>query len=194
MSTRSLMTSRRRWPRWHFPLWGMGLMLAKSNSWLIDLRLLVRSFPSWTCKLLMPMLQTPSPILLSSRRRILLKTLPSWGGRGRSETFPPPPAPAAATDSIEGGAPSEGKPEGKKEKAPADPSEGPSNDLPASAVVLEGTPPSSSGLKDPKDTVIIFHRDILSLYAMDEKNVDMGPLRINLRAALRPFVCLWKPV
>ncbi|KAL0415442.1 UNVERIFIED_CONTAM: hypothetical protein Slati_3376100 [Sesamum latifolium] len=103
------------------------------------------------CKLLMIMLQTPSPVLLPPRGKILLKTQPPWRGRSRSET--PPPPPAAATDSIKGGVPGEGKPEGKKENAPTIPPEDPSNDPPAPAAVPEGTPPSSSGPKDPEDPV-----------------------------------------
>ncbi|KAL0427120.1 UNVERIFIED_CONTAM: hypothetical protein Slati_2886800 [Sesamum latifolium] len=95
----------------------------------------------------MTMLQTPLPVLLPSRRKILLKTQPPWRGRSGSETSP---SPAAATDSTEGGVPGEGKPEGK-DNAPTDPPEGPSNDPPAPAAVPEGTPPSSSGPKDPED-------------------------------------------
>ncbi|KAL0288941.1 UNVERIFIED_CONTAM: hypothetical protein Sradi_7084900 [Sesamum radiatum] len=35
------------------------------------------------------MFQIPSPVLLHPRRKILLKTQPSWRGRSGSETFPP---------------------------------------------------------------------------------------------------------
>ncbi|KAL0444733.1 UNVERIFIED_CONTAM: hypothetical protein Slati_2196000 [Sesamum latifolium] len=41
----------------------------------------------------MTLLQTPSPVLLPLRRKILLKTQPPWRGRGGSETFPPSPPP-----------------------------------------------------------------------------------------------------
>ncbi|KAL0386115.1 UNVERIFIED_CONTAM: hypothetical protein Sradi_3005800 [Sesamum radiatum] len=82
----------------------------------------MRSFSSWTCKLPMLMFQTLSPDPLLPRRKILLRTQPSWRGGGRGETSPP----SAAIDSSEGGVSGEGKTEEKNEDAPADLPEGPS--------------------------------------------------------------------
>ncbi|KAL0453647.1 UNVERIFIED_CONTAM: hypothetical protein Slati_1342800 [Sesamum latifolium] len=94
------------------------------------------------------MLRTPSPVLLPPRRKILLNTQPPCRGRSGSEMSPPH---AAATDFPEGVFQARGSQKERRRMLPLTPPEGPSNDPPASATVPEGTPPSSSGPKDPKD-------------------------------------------
>ncbi|KAL0367313.1 UNVERIFIED_CONTAM: hypothetical protein Sradi_3621400 [Sesamum radiatum] len=107
-------------------------------------------------RLHMTTLQTPSQVLLSLRRRILLKILveddlDSLLGEVEAEVRSP--SPVAATDSVEEDALSEGKPEGKKENTPSAHQKGPSYDPSLPAAVREGTPLSSSGPKDKEDPV-----------------------------------------
>ncbi|KAL0445420.1 UNVERIFIED_CONTAM: hypothetical protein Slati_2264700 [Sesamum latifolium] len=92
------------------------------------------------------MLQTPSPDLLLLRRRSSSGL--SLLGEVEAEVKRHPPA--AAIDS------SEGKTEEKKEDAPTDLPEGPSNDPPAPAAMSESAPPppTSSGPQDPKTPLV----------------------------------------
>ncbi|KAL0462868.1 UNVERIFIED_CONTAM: hypothetical protein Slati_0174400 [Sesamum latifolium] len=94
------------------------------------------------------MLQIPSPDPLLSRRKILLRT------QVEAEVKRHPPA--AAIDSSKGGVSGEGKTEEKKEDAPADLPEGPSDDPPAPAAMSESVPPpsTSSGPKSPKTSLV----------------------------------------
>ncbi|KAL0355720.1 UNVERIFIED_CONTAM: hypothetical protein Sradi_4018900 [Sesamum radiatum] len=71
-------------------------------------------------------------------------------GEVEAEVRRTPLPPQQQLISQRGGVPGEGKQEAKKDNAPTDPPESPSNDPPASAAVPEGTP-SSSGPKDPED-------------------------------------------
>ncbi|KAL0319859.1 UNVERIFIED_CONTAM: hypothetical protein Sradi_5247400 [Sesamum radiatum] len=88
------------------------------------------------------MFQTPSPILLSPRRKILLKT------QVEAEVRRPPPQQQLIPQ--RGGVPSEGMSEGKKENTPTDPPEGPSHDPPAPAAVPKGTPPLPQEPRRPR--------------------------------------------
>ncbi|KAL0403906.1 UNVERIFIED_CONTAM: hypothetical protein Sradi_2031400 [Sesamum radiatum] len=102
-------------------------------------------------------LQTLSPNLLLSRRKILLRTqddLDSLLGEVEAEVRRHPPA--VAIDSSEGGVSGEGKMEKKKEDAPAGLSESPSNDPPAPAAMSENAPPppTSSGPRNPKTPLV----------------------------------------
>ncbi|KAL0344698.1 UNVERIFIED_CONTAM: hypothetical protein Sradi_4301100 [Sesamum radiatum] len=86
----------------------------------------------WTCRLPMPMLQTPLPKLLLPRRRILLKTRVSLSafcllGEVEAEVKQHPPA--ATIEPSEGGASGEGKTEEEKEDAPTGPQKAPSMTL-----------------------------------------------------------------
>ncbi|KAL0449463.1 UNVERIFIED_CONTAM: hypothetical protein Slati_1502700, partial [Sesamum latifolium] len=103
----------------------------------------MRSSLFWTCKSPMLTLQTPLPNLLPLRRKILFRT------QVEAEVKRHPPI--TAIDSSEGGVFGEGKTEEKKEDAPTNP-EGPSNDPPAPATLLESAPPppTSSGSQEPE--------------------------------------------
>ncbi|KAL0420564.1 UNVERIFIED_CONTAM: hypothetical protein Slati_3079300 [Sesamum latifolium] len=125
MSTRSLMTSRRRWPRWHFPS-GYGFNACKEQFLthrpppageelsFLDVQITYANAPNPFAN--PSALEKEDPPQDSGRSVCLVDDLDSLLGVVEAEVRRSPPV--AATDSIEGGVPSEGNQKGRRRRLP----------------------------------------------------------------------------